>query len=186
MNVVQMPKMIFSFSEGWDDVIRIHPSIVRLFALMVLPLSLLPPAMIYYAGGSYGDVFVPGITPEQWHAAAGIFFLAELLTVPIMAWLIHLVCRVNNAAADYHACFTLAAIAPVPMWLSSLALFVPNLSVGVVVGGLGLLCSVGLIYRGVYALFSMREDIKALQMATVIAGAGLFMWLILMQIVLIH
>lgn len=186
MNVMQMPKMIFSFSEGWDDVIRIHPSVVRLFALMVLPLSLLPPAMIYYAGGRYGDVFVPGVTPAQWHAAAGIFFLAELLTVPIMAWLIHLVCRVNNAAADYHACFILAAIAPVPMWLSSLILFVPNLSVGVVVGGLGLLGSVGLIYRGVYALFSMREDIKALQMATVIAGAGLFMWLILMQIVLIH
>lgn len=186
MNVLQMPRMIFSFSEGWDDLIRIHPSIARLFALVVLPLSLLPPAMIYYAGGRYGDVFVPGITPAQWHAAAGIFFLAELFTVPIMAWLIHLVARVNNAATDYHACFTLAAIAPVPMWLSSLTLFVPNLSVGVIVGGLGLLGSVGLIYRGVYALFAMREDIKALQMATVIAGAGLFMWLMLMQIVLIH
>jgi hypothetical protein len=32
----------------------------------------------------------------------------------------------------------------------------------------------------------MKEDIKAQQMATVIAGAGLFMWLILMQIVLKH
>jgi len=121
--------------EGWDDVIRIHLFIVRLFALMVLPLSLLPPATIHYAEGSYGDVFVPGITPERWHAAARIFFLAELLAVPNMASLIHLVCRVNNAATDYHACFTLAAIAPVPMWLSSLTLFVPNLSVGVVVGG---------------------------------------------------
>lgn len=186
MNVVQIPKMIYSFHEGWDDLIRIHPSIVRLFALLVFPLSLLPPAMIYYAGGSYGEVFVQGVAPEQWHAAAGIFFLAELLTVPIMAWLIHLVSRINNAATDYHASFTLAAIAPVPLWLSSLALFVPNLFFGVVVGGLALLCSVGLIYRGVYALFSMHEDIKALQMATVIAGAGLFMWLILMQIVLSH
>ncbi len=186
MNVMQIPRMIFSFSEGWDDLIRIHPSVARLFALVVLPLSLLPPAMIYYAGESYGDVFVPGVTPAQWHAAAGIFFLAELLTVPIMAWLIHMVARANNAATDYHACFTMAAIAPVPMWLSSLILFAPNLSVGVVVGGLGLLCSVGLIYRGVYALFSMREDIKALQMATVIAGVGLLMWLLLMQIVLIH
>ena len=186
MNVLQMPRMIFSFSEGWDDLIRIHPSIARLFAWVVLPLSLLPPALIYYAGGSYGDVFVPGVTPGQWHAAAGIFFLAELLTVPIMAWLIHLVSRINNVATDYHACFTLAAIAPVPLWLSSLTLLVPNLIFGAVVGGLGLLCSVGLIYRGVYSLFSMGEEVKALQMATVIAGAGLFMWLILMQIVLIH
>jgi hypothetical protein len=186
MNVAQMPKMIFSFSEGWDEVIRSHPSVARLFAWIVLPLSLLPPAMIYYAGGSYGDVFVPGITPGQWHTAATIFFIAELLTVPVMAWLIHLVSRFNNEATDYHACFTLAAIAPVPMWLSSLTLFIPSLSVGVVIGGLGLLCSVGLIYHGIYALFCMRDAIKALQMATVIAGAGLFMWLLLMQIVLIH
>ena len=133
MNVMQVPKMIFSFSEGWDELIRVHPSIARLFALVVFPLSLLPPAMIYYAGGSYGDVFVPGVTPEQWHAAAGIFFLAELLTIPTMAWLIHLVTRINNVATDYHACFTLAAIAPIPLWLSSLTLFVPNLLVGVVV-----------------------------------------------------
>ena len=186
MNVAQMPKMIFSSSGGWDDLIRIHPSVARLFARMVLPLSLLPPAMIYYAAGRNGDAFVPGISPAQWHAAAAIFFVAELLTVPVMAWLIHLVARSNNMAADYHACFTLAAIAPVPMWLSSLTLIIPSLPVGVVVGGLGLLCSVGLIYRGVYALFCMRDDIKALQIATVIAGAGLFMWLLLMQIVLIR
>lgn len=186
MNVLQMPRMIFSFSDGWDDLIRRHLSIARLFAWLVLPLSLLPPAMIYYAGGSYGDVFVPGITPEQWHRAAQIFFVAELLTVPVMAWLIHLVSRINNADSNYHACFTLAAIAPVPMWLSSLTLFVPSLWIGMVVGGLGLLCSVGLIYHGVVALFSLKDDIKAQQMATVIAGAGLFMWLILMQIVLKH
>ena len=186
MNVVQMPKMIWSFSEGWDDLIRIHPSVARLFALLVFPLSLLPPAMIYYAGGRYGDVFVPGVSPEQWHAAAGIFFLAELLTVPLMAWLIHLVCKINNVVTDYHSCFTLAALAPIPLWLSSLVLFVPNLFVAVVVGGLALLCSVGLIYHGVYALFHLREDVQALQMATVIAGVGLFAWLMLMQIVLIH
>lgn len=186
MNVVQMPKMIWSFSEGWDDLIRVHPSVARLFALLVFPLSLLPPAMMYFAGGRYGDVFVPGVSPEQWHAAAGIFFLAELLTVPLMAWLIHLVCKINNVVTDYHSCFTLAALAPIPLWLSSLVLFVPNLLVAVVVGGLALLCSVGLIYHGVYALFHLREDVQALQMATVIAGVGLFAWLMLMQIVLIH
>ena len=186
MNVLQMPRMIFSFSEGWDDLIRIHPSIARLFAWVVFPLSLLPPAMIYYAGGSYGDVFVPGISPEQWHLAAGVFFIAQLLTVPVMAGLVHLVSRLNNAPTNYHACFTLAAIAPIPMWLSSLSLFVPSLWVGLVVGGLGLLCSVPLIYRGVVALFSMTEEIKAQQMASVIVAAGLFMWLVLMQIILKH
>jgi succinate dehydrogenase hydrophobic anchor subunit len=186
MNVVQMPKMIWSFSEGWNDLIRIHPSAARLFVMLVFPLSLLRPAMIYYAGGRYGDVFVPGVSPAQWQTAAGIFLMAELLTVPLMAWLIHQVCKLNNVATDYHDCFTLAALAPIPLWLSSLVLFVPNLFVGVVVGGLALVCSFGLIYHGVSALFHLRDDIQALQMATVIAGVGLLMWLLLMQIVLIH
>ena len=186
MNVLQMPKMIFSFTAGWEDLIRIHPSVARLFAFLVFPLSLLPPAMIYYAGGSYGDVFVPGLTSGQWHMAAFIFFAAELLTVPLVAWLIHTVCNMNSVQTNYQSCFTLAAIAPIPLWLSSLVLFVPDLLIGVVVGGLAMACSFGLIYHGVYALFRPRENIQALQMATVIAGAGLLAWLLLMQIVLIH
>lgn len=186
MSPSQMPKMMLSFHAGWDDLIRIHPSIARMFATVVLPLSLLPPAMIYFAGGSYGEVFAAGLTPGQWHASAGIFFLAELLTVPLMAWLMHLVCRANDVAADYHACFTLAAIAPIPLWLSSLVLFIPNLAVGVAVGALALLGSLGLTYRGVYALLRMHDDIRALQMASVTTGAGLLAWLLLMQIVLMH
>jgi hypothetical protein len=186
MSVMQMPRMIFSFHSGWDELIRIHPSIARLFALLVLPLSLLPPAMILYAGGSYGEIFAPGVTPVQWHAAAGIFLVAELLTVPAMAWIIHLVARVNDVATDYHACFTLAAIAPVPLWLSSLTLLIPDLLTNVIVGGTALLCSVGLIYHGVYALFGMRDELKAMQMSTVIAGAGLLAWLLLVQIVLVQ
>ncbi len=186
MSPSQMPKMVLSFHAGWDDLTRIHPSIARMFFLVVLPLSLLPPAMIYYAGGNYGDVFASGVTPGQWHDSAGIFFLAELLTVPLMAWVIHLVSRANDVAADYHVCFTLAAIAPIPLWLSSLVLFVPNLAIGVAVGALALLSSLGLTYRGVYALLRMRDDIQALQMATVATGAGLLAWLLLLQIVLMH
>ncbi|HUY04534.1 MAG TPA: Yip1 family protein [Rhodocyclaceae bacterium] len=186
MNPSQMPKMMLSFHEGWDELIGIHPSISRMLLLVVLPLSVLPPAMIYYAGSNYGDIFSPEVSAGQWHIAAGIFFLAELLTVPAMAWIMHLACRANDVPAAYHECFTLAAIAPIPMWISSLVLFVPNLAVGVVVGALGLLCSLAITYRGMYALFRMHEDLRAMQMATVVTGAGLLGWLVLMQIVLVH
>lgn len=186
MSPLQTTKMVFSFHEGWDELIRIHPSIARIFVWVVLPFSLLPPAMIYYAGGKYGDVFVAGLSSAQWHDAAGIFFLAELITVPVMAWLMHLASRANNVAAAYHDCFTVAAIAPIPLWLSSLVLFVPNLQVGIGIGALALACSLALTYRGTYALLHMREDIRAFQMATVVTGAGLLAWLMLMQIVLAH
>jgi len=186
VNPLQMPNMIFSFHGEWDELIRIHPSIFRIVAWVVLPFSLLPAAMIYYAGGHYGDAFVPGVSPAHWHNAAGIFLLAELLTVPVMAWLMHLASRANDVSADYHDCFTIAAIAPIPLWISSLVLFVPNLAVGVVVGALALACSLALTYRGVYTLFHMRENLRAFQMATVVTGAGLLAWLMLMQIVLLH
>ncbi len=186
MSPSQMPKMFLSFHEGWDDLIRIHPSMSRMFAWVVLPLSLLPPAMIYYAGGNHGDVFSAGVSPSQWQTAAGIFFLAELLTVPVMAWIMHLASRLNDVAVDYHECFTLAAIAPIPMWLSSLVLFVPNLLVCVLVGATGLLASLAITYRGIFALFRMHEEVRAMQMAAVVTGAGLLTWLMLMQIVLIH
>lgn len=186
MRPSKMPKMILSFHEGWDELIRVHPSVVRIFATLVLPFSVLPAAMIYYAGGNYGDIYAPGVSPVQWHTAAAIFFIAELLTVPAMAWIMHLACRANEVPAGYHECYTLAAIAPIPMWISSLVLFVPNLAVGVAVGALGLLCSLAITYRGMYALFRMREELRAMQMATVVTGAGLLAWLVLMQIVLMH
>ena len=186
MSPSQMPKMMLSFHAGWDELIRVHPSISRMFALVVLPLSLLPPAMIYYAGGNYGDIYAPGVSTAQWHTATAIFFVAELLTVPAMAWIMHLACRANDVPAGYHECFTLASIAPIPMWISSLVLFVPNLVVCVLVGALGLLASLAITYRGMYALFRMHEDLRAMQMATVVTGAGLLAWLVLMQIVLIR
>lgn len=186
MNAVQISRMPFSFRSGWDELIATHPSIARLFALVVLPFSLLPPALIYYAGGQYGDVFVPGVTAAQWHRAAAIFFVAELVTVPLVAGLVYLTCRLNAVEASYYRCFTLAVIAPVPLWLSSLSLLVPSLGFCVLVGGVALFGSFGLIYRGVYALFQVREPISAFQMASVICGTGLLAWLLLMQIVLVH
>ena len=59
-------------------------------------------------------------------------------------------------------------------------------AVCVVAGAIGLLCSLALTYRGMYALFRVREDLRAMQMATVVTGAGLLAWLLLMQIVLIR
>jgi Yip1-like protein len=186
MSLLQMSSMMLSFHKGWDELIEDQPSVSRIFAFVIFPLSLLPPAMIYWAGGHYGDVFVAGVSPQQWHTAAGIFFFAELLTVPLMASLMHYVSRANDVTVEFRECLTLAAVAPIPLWLSSLVLLVPNLVVAVVVGGLALLCSLALTYRGVYALLHMHEDVRALQMATVITGAGLLAWLLLMQIVLIH
>lgn len=186
MNMLQIPRMAFSFHGGWDEVEKQHPSIARLFLLIALPLSLLPPLMIHYAGLHHGEVFDPNVTSAQWTAAARLFFLAELVTVPAMAAFIYGVARLNRVPASFYACAAIAVLAPAPLWFSSLGLFVPNLMFNLALTGVALLCSVGLIYRGIHALLHMHEDVEALQMATVVAAVGVLAWLLLMQIVLRH
>lgn len=188
MRLIHLPRMIISFHDGWGDLIRLHPSVSGLFLALVLPLSLLSAAMLHHAGALYGDVFIAGVGGVEWQRASLVFLFAELLTVPFMAWIIHSVVRINNITADYHECFVLAAVAPIPLWLSSVALLVPSLPFNLAVGAVALTASVGLIYHGVYALFGLRQggEARAFQMASVIAGAGLLAWLLLMQITLVH
>jgi len=38
------------FKLAWMFLDRVHPSLLKTFFLLVLPLSMLPPAMLYYAG----------------------------------------------------------------------------------------------------------------------------------------
>jgi len=142
--------------------------------------------MIYYAGGHYGQLFFHGLTPRHWQIAAVIFFFAELLTVPAMAWIMRFACRAIDVQVGYNECYTGAALAPIPLWISSLVLLVPDLTVCVLGGGLGLLCSLALTYRGMYALFRVRDNLRAMEMATVVTGAGLLAWLVLMLIVMTH
>lgn len=186
MSPLQLPKMIYSFHDGWDELERMHPSVWRVFALFVLPLSLLPAVVIYFAGAAHGNVFVPDATAAEWHRAAAIFLVAELLTVPLVAWLIHETVKVFGNTVRYYDSFLLAAIAPSPLWLSSLAMLVPSLVFNIGVGLAALACSVGLIYHGVATLFKFKENINAQMAAMVISGVGLLSWLLLVQFVLVH
>jgi hypothetical protein len=45
MSQLQLPKMILSFHDGSDQPIRLHPSLSRMFAPPVLPVSILPPSL---------------------------------------------------------------------------------------------------------------------------------------------
>jgi hypothetical protein len=59
MNILALPKMIFSYTEGWDDLVRMRPTVAKVFALYVVPMSLIPPLMIFYAGTKYGPEVLP-------------------------------------------------------------------------------------------------------------------------------
>jgi len=150
----------------------------------VLPLSLLPPVLLYYAGTHYGDAFAAGFGERPWHYITTILFLAELLTFFVMGWLIHAVVNTEGMSISYHDAYLLAALAPLPLWSASLALLVPDLlfNVGVVLAALGVSCS--LIYHGLQGLCQRGDDdVVAMSATYTVMAAGVLAWGMLMAIV---
>ena len=156
MSILHVHKLFLSSPQGWDELARTPPSALRLFLLVVLPFSLVPPVMLEYAGHHLGAVLFPGTTVQAWSTTALVFLVAELATVPLMAWAIRSVAHSKGIASDYRDAFTLAAIAAVPLWLSSLVLFSGETALILAVLALGVAGSVALIFRGAERILKSR------------------------------
>ena len=185
MNILPIHKMFISSRDGWNDVVRIHPTVSKLFGLLVVPLSLIPPLMLEYAGHYHGSTLFPDTSAQAWSLAALFFLVAELLTVPLMAWGIKSVANSRGVACDYHDAFTLAAIAPIPLWLSALVLFSSNLIMIIGMAALGVVASVLLIFRGVEGILQVKEGIVAFEVAYIVTALGLIAWTLLIVLGLI-
>lgn len=184
MFICRNSKLTVVARTAWLFAGSVHPSLPRLFLTLVLPLSLLPPLMLYYAGTRHGDAFMPGFATRDWGSIALVFFLAELFTVTAMGPAIRGIARLNGVAADHDSSYLLAFAAPIPLWLSSLVLFVPNFFVAATVGVLALAFSCVIIYHGVGSLLRVREDIVAGSIAYGIIACGMIAWAMLLVIVI--
>jgi hypothetical protein len=186
MNPMNLPKMVYSYGDGWLDLIRIHPSVARMFAFYVAPMSLIPPAMFVYAHlASPGRVFpavVPDLTANELILGMGAFYLVELAMVFLMASLIQQIGDVVDIQPPYHDAFMLAAVAPTPLWLSTLALFVPSMVFNGAVLILAWMASAALIYHGVEPLFRLEGHSKSRLMGSMILMAGVLAWCALLAV----
>ncbi len=184
MNMNQLARLPFSGNGAWSELRRLNLSIPFLAWVVVVPLSFLPPVLLYYAGTHYGDAFIDGFGDKQWRFITTILFLAELLTFFVMGWLIHAVMDSHNLQVSYQDSYLLAAIAPLPLWLSSLALLVPYLAVSVVAVFAGLFLSCALVYQGLRSICERRDnDIEVMSATYTIMAAALLAWGLLMATV---
>jgi len=179
-HLIQIP---FSSSTGWDELRSRQPSIVSLVMFIVLPMSLIPPVMLYYAGTHYGDAFIPGFGDKSWQFITTIFFLSELLSFAVMGWLIHEVAGTHHPEISLHDTYLLAALAPIPLWLSALGLLIPNLVVNMFIALAALAASCLLVYHGLQGLKLIREDVEAMSVTYTIMAASVIAWAILLSIV---
>ncbi len=141
--------------------------------------------MLLYAGSHHASVYLMDATFSRWQEVALVFLIAELLTVPLMGWILQSIASVHKMSVDFKDTFLLAAIVAVPMWLSSLGLAIPNLwaMIGVVV--LGFIAAVSLLYRGTYSILKMDEQIEAQSMSFAAFSVGAIVWIMLCAFVVL-
>lgn len=180
MNTHNLPKMFYSYSEGWQDLIQVHPTVAKMFTLYVMPMSLIPPAMVLYSmlvtPGAVFPELVPQITAFEAVAAAVAFYAAELAMVALMASIIQQMGDVVDTRPPYSESFILAAVAPTPLWLSALALFIPSTWANVAIVAVAWVASAALIYHGVYPLFKLEDRSKSRLMGSFVLTAGVIAW----------
>ena len=180
MNPMMFPKMLTSHAEGWEWLMRIHPSVARMYLAYVVPMSIIPPAMLIYASRTYTDIPMLQISPDKALFIAIVFFVTELIMVPIMGRVVQSIGNVADAQPPYHDAFALAAVVPTPLWLAPLALFVPNMYFSMLVMLLALGASAALIYQGVDRVFGLEDEGKTLLVAGSVFAAGLVAWVSMM------
>lgn len=184
MSPASFPRMLFSEREGWTDIAQVHPSVRKLFRSLVVPMSLIPPLMYVFAQLAYpGRIFALS-RPEP---SAGsllvngiVFFAVELAMVAFMALVIRQIAEGQGFRVPQENAYALAAIAPVPLWLAALALFIPSLGTNMLILAIAWVGSVALIRHGVHPLLGIDDPKRASYVANLITLSGVVAWFALL------
>ena len=186
MSFAHFPAMLVSETEGWSDIERSHPHARALFLGLVIPLSIIPPAMYAFAEKAYpGAVFplsIPALTGGELLINGIVLFAVQLIMVSFMAMLIQRMVIGQDHDPGFESAYTLAAIAPVPLWLSSLALFVPSLVFNLLVVTAAWVASAALIRHGVRPLLKVNDAGKIHYISNLVTVTGVMAWFGLMII----
>ncbi len=189
MSLVSMPRLLISESDGWREISLLHPSVTRLAFYYVAPMSLIPAAMYAYSELIYPGTVFPLLEPvlslHELAIVGGVFFAAEIVMVYLMAGLIQRVAESIDIVVSYQRTFTLAAIAPTPLWLASLVLFVPSVWAGTLVVAIAWMGTVALIRNGIRPLIGLEDKLVAGWMVTIVTVIGVAAWLALMIILVL-
>lgn len=166
-------------------VLRSRISALKMCLFYAVPLSVVPLAMIYYAGIMYGGGLLPSLTSMQLLAIGGVFFAVELAMTFLVAYIIQKLGSVIDIAPSYEDAYKLAVVVPTPLWLAPLFLFIPSFAVNITAGVVALMLASILIFYGVPSIFRIEEEGHAILLACSILAAGMVAWSAMMLLTLV-
>lgn len=180
MNPLNLLLLFVSPAQGWGRLVQSKPSIMQLYLLHVLPFSLVPPLMVYVAGSKYGGQFFPAMPPSKLLLVATIFFLVEMVVVPVMGVIFRQLAEVAEIRPTYESAFTLAAVGPTPLWLAPLFMLVPSVLFNLGAVSLAMMATAGFLYYGIPTVFGLQEKGRAILLFGAALTAGVVAWGFLM------
>ncbi len=184
LNLPHIPHM--PHMQAWNTLTRGHIPVLKMFFLYALPLSVLPPVMLHYAGVTYGGVSgVPTLNELQLQTVGVVFFIAELAMTFLVAWIIQQLGSFIDIKPAYEDAYKLAVLAPTPLWLAPLFLFIPSFLLNLAAASAALVLSAMLIYYGVPDILKIEERGHAILMSGSILSVGLVAWVAMMILTLI-
>ncbi|MCW8847294.1 MAG: DUF1282 domain-containing protein, partial [Sedimenticola sp.] len=83
----------------------------------------------------------------------------------------------------YRDTFAVASIAAMPMWFSSIALFVPNPAFVIGMVLIGLLVSISLVYHGIAGMMHLHEEVEVSSITYTTICLGIVTWMFLITLV---
>lgn len=179
MAQLHLPQM-FRF-EKWNALTDRHISVLKLFFFYAVPLSVLPPVMIHYAGVTYGGNLI-NFSEMQLQTIGLVFFIAELVMTFLVAMVIQRMGAVVNMKPAFEDAYKLAVVVPTPLWLVPLFLFIPSIMLNVTAGAVALILSGILIFYNAPAILKVEEEGHAILLSGCILAAGMVAWAAMMYL----
>lgn len=184
MPKLHLPHM--SPSSGWATLTRTHISVLKLFLLYAVPLSLLPPVMLYYAGVTYGGKLLPLLSSTQLPMIGAVFFLAEVAMTFLVAYIVQRLTEwVVVSKPAFEDAYKLAVVVPTPLWLASLFLAIPSLMLIVTAVAVALILSATLIHYAVPAILKIEDKVQASMLFGLILATGMVAWALMLYLTLL-
>ncbi|MBI5891005.1 MAG: DUF1282 family protein [Nitrosomonadales bacterium] len=166
----------------WETFTSSRTSVLMMFLFYAVPLSVIPPVMIYYAGVTYGGNLLPALTSMQLQAIGIVFFIAELVMTFLVASIIKSLGDVVDIKPEFEDAYKLAVVVPTPLWIAPVFLFIPSFIFNLTIGAAALILSGILIFRNVPAILKVNEEGHAILLSGSILAAGMVAWVAMMYL----
>lgn len=169
-------------SAIWDTFTGSRMSVLKLFFFYAVPLSVVPPVMIYYAGVTYGGHLLPVLSSMQLQTIGVVFYLAELVMTFLVAMVIQRLGEVIDISPAFEDAYKLAVVVPTPLWIAPVFLFIPSFMLNLTVGAAALILSGILIFYNVPPILKVEEEGHAILLSGSILAAGMVAWAAMMYL----